>query len=269
MKFNIKNKKNILIVILIVVLIILVFAYGAIFRKYILKRNFAKSNMEIYEKNEEKVFQVEKIILCSSANAIDSSGERNLKNLNIYQYTDLAIYINNGEELSNENTVKELYIDNIDLEGTPNTLGNKSLTYKNLLNFGLKEQITKSRKTENIIFNVVQTNEQDGDANYDDATFYTDCSNPISLEYLNYNLVQDYKMEENNQVAFDGSILEKAGITVDSINCKVKFRINIINNKNEKYSCWINIELPLDDIYEGTTMKQMTTNKNEYVFFKE
>ena len=76
-------------------------------------------------------------------------------------------------------------------------------------------------------------------------------------------------MEENNQVAFDGSILEKAGITVDSINCKVKFRINIINNKNEKYSCWINIELPLDDIYEGTTMKQMTTNKNEYVFFKE
>lgn len=108
-----------------------------------------------------------------------------------------------------------------------------------------------------------------GNANYDDATFYTDCSNPISLEYLNYNIVQDYKMEENNQLSFDGSILEKAGITIENINCKVKFKINIINNKDEKYSCWINLQLPLEDIYEGTTMKQRTISGKNYIFFKE
>ena len=137
------------------------------------------------------------------------------------------------------------------------------------MNFGLKEKILFNRRTNDIIFNVVQTNEQDGNANYDDATFYTDCSNPISLEYLNYNLVEGYQVEENNQLTFDGSILKNAGISTNDLNCKVKFKINIINNKNEKFSCWVNLKLPLDDIYEGTTMKQMTTSENELVFFKE
>ena len=159
MKF--KDKKNILIVILVIILIVLIIGYGIILRKHILKTNFAKSNMEIYQNNEKQVFQVEKIILCSSANAIDVSDNRNSNELSIYQYTDLAVYIDNGEELSNENTVRDLYIDNISFETSENALGNKSLVYKNLLNFGLKEQITRDKKTENIIFNIVKTNEED------------------------------------------------------------------------------------------------------------
>ena len=43
----------------------------------------------------------------------------------------------------------------------------------------------------------------------------------------------------------------------------------IINNDNEKYSCWINFDIPLDDIYEGTTMKAKSTNSQKYVFFRE
>lgn len=265
---KIKNKKVILIL-TITLLIAVVILTGIILHRHFTRKSFAKSYMEVYERNEKQVFKVEKIILCSSANAINKKNGENTQNLNVYQYTDLAIYIDNGEELSNENTVKDLYINNISLEGTRNTKGSKSLVYKNLLNFGLKEQIEFDRKTNDIIFNVVQTNEEDENANYDDATFYTDCSNPISLEYLNYNLVEGYQVEENNQVSFDGSILEKAGLTKDNINCKIKFKINIVNNEDEKFSCWVNFDLPLDDIGEGTTMKQMTANEGELIFFKE
>ena len=76
-------------------------------------------------------------------------------------------------------------------------------------------------------------------------------------------------MDENKSVAFDGSILQDAGISTDCLKCKVKFKINIINNDNEKYSCWVNFDIPLDDIYEGTTMKAKTTNSEKYVFFRE
>lgn len=268
MKRKMKVKGEKLIAIFSVVIVILVLAYGGIIRKHFKIKQFAKNNMRVYQNNEQQVFKVEKIVLCSSANAIDLSEEQNLQDLSIYQYTDIAVYIENGEELSNKNTVKELYIDNISLEGVDN-IGNKSLNYKNILNFGLKQAIQEEKQTNNINFNIVYTNEENETANYDNPTFFTDCSNPITLEYLNYNLANNYKMDENKSIAFDGSILEDAGIATENIDCKVKFRINIVNNENEKYSCWINFQIPLDDIYQGTTMKAKNTNGNKYVFFRE
>ena len=332
-----------------IIIIILLFEYGNIISKNVKYKKFAKENVQVFENNKEQVFKVEKILICSSANAIDLSEKQNLQDMSIYQYTDIAVYINNGEELTNKNTIKRLYIDNISLEGTSD-IGQKSLNYKNILKFGLKKDTkTKSvnsnndnstlnvfegllnnqksqsntsesidvgsinttddgmisltntnnttsenasnndarQSTENynseqqenqneniqgndkIEFNIVYTNEENEKANYDEPTFYTDCSNPITLEYLNNNIVSHYKMDENKSVAFDGSILKEAGIETESLSCKVKFKINIINNDNEKYSCWINFAIPLDDIYEGTTMKAKTTTSQKYVFFRE
>lgn len=332
-----------------IIIIILLFEYGNIISKNVKYKKFAKENVQVFENNKEQVFKVEKILICSSANAIDLSEKQNLQDMSIYQYTDIAVYINNGEELTNKNTIKRLYIDNISLEGTSD-IGQKSLNYKNILKFGLKKDTkTKSvnsnndnstlnvfegllnnqksqsntsesidvgsintdddgmisltntnnttseiasnndarQSTENsnseqqenqneniqgsdkIEFNIVYTNEENEKANYDEPTFYTDCSNPITLEYLNNNIVSHYKMDENKSVAFDGSILKEAGIKTESLSCKVKFKINIINNDNEKYSCWINFAIPLDDIYEGTTMKAKTTTSQKYVFFRE
>ena len=332
-----------------IIIIILLFEYGNIISKNVKYKKFAKENVQVFENNKEQVFKVEKILICSSANAIDLSEKQNLQDMSIYQYTDIAVYINNGDELTNKNTVKKLYIDNISLEGTSD-IGKKSLNYKNILKFVLKKYTkTKSvnsnndnstlnvfedllnnqksqsntsesidvgsintdddgmisltntnnttsenisnndarQSTENsnsaqqenqneniqgnekIEFNIVYTNEENEKANYDEPTFYTDCSNPITLEYLNNNIVSHYKMDENKSVAFDGSILKEAGIETESLNCKVKFKINIVNNNDEKYSCWINFAIPLDDIYEGTTMKAKTTTNQKYVFFRE
>ena len=328
-----------------IIIIILLFAYGNIISKNIKRKKFANENMKMYEENKDQVFKVEKILICSSANAVDFSEKQNLQDMSIYQYTDIAVYINNGDELTNKNTVKKLYIDNISLEGTSD-IGKKSLNYKNILKFGLKkdnktksntdendttsghdvfagllnntsssnsaidvgsintndeddmisltnntssenatndtskqgenssvsedgEESQAEQKDEKIDFNIVYTNEENEKANYDEPTFYTDCSNPITLEYLNNDIVTHYKMDENKSVSFDGSILKEVGVATESLNCKVKFKINIINNNDEKYSCWINFSIPLDDIYEGTTMKAKTTNSQKYVFFRE
>ena len=265
---KIRLKVQILISVLIIACLGLTFIYGSIIKRHLIRKSFAQSNIEIYQNNIEHIFEVEKIILCSSANAIDLSEEQNLQNLSIYQYTDIAIYISNGEELSNKNTVSKLYIDNISLEGA-NNIGTKSLNYKNMLNFGLKEGIKECQETDEINFNIIHTNEENETTNYDEATFFTDCSNPITLEYLNYDLTTGYKMDENKSVTFDGSIIRDAGISVNNMNCKVKFKINIINNDNEKYSCPVNFKIPLNDIYEGTTMKVKTTDGNSYIFFRE
>ena len=262
------NKRFFCIVLLSIICIVLIIFYGIIIKHYVIKKQFSKSNVELSKNNEEAVFKVEKIILCSSANATDNSIMRNLSDLNIYQYTDMAIYINNGDDLTEKNTIKELYIDEIRLEGNDD-IGIKSLTYKNAKEFGLKQDIQEAKETNNIYFNIIHTNEENEQANYNDPTIFTDCTNPITLEYLNYDIKTNYKINEDSKISFDGHILENAGISPLDIECKIKFKINIINNKNEKYSCPINFEIPLDDIYSGTTMKAKNTNSERYVFFRE
>lgn len=263
-----KNKRKILFIGAVVVLLIIVLIYANLIHLNIYRKNFAKENERIHKINEEQVFKVDKIILCSSANAIDLSEEKDLQDLNLYQYTDIAIYLDNGEELSKQNTVKELYIDNIRIDGN-NSIGQKSLTYKNTLNFGLKEEIDEAKDTQDINFNIVHTNQENNQINYNEATFFTDCSNPITLEYLNYDIKTGFNMEENKSVVFDGSILKEANVSTKDIECKVRFKINIINNEDQKYSCPINIQIPLKDIYKGTTMKAKNTDESKYIFFRE
>ena len=133
----------------------------------------------------------------------------------------------------------------------------------------LNEEIKEARETNDIRFNVIYTNDENSQADYNEPTFFTDCSNPITFEYLNYDVKTHYKMEENNSVVFDGSILQDAGISPSRLECRVRFRINIVNNENEKYSCPVNFKIPLDDIYNGTTMKAKDTKGSKYVFFRE
>lgn len=265
-----KTKRKIIICILFTIIILLAIIYSRIIELSIINKHFAKNMIQISKNNEEEVFKVEKIVLCSSANAIDKSEEQNLQDLSIYQYTDIAVYINNGEELSNKNTINRMYIDNISLEGNSKK-GKKFLQYKNPLNFGLKpEFFEKNLQTpDNIDFKVIYTNKENKNANYEEPSFYTDCSNPITLQYINYDLETGYKMEENDTISFNGKILKSAGINNKDLECRIRFKINIINNQHEKYTCWINFKLPVDDIFEGTSMKLKETNASKYKFFRE
>ena len=107
--------KNIIFPIMVVSLISLSLIWGKIAYKHIQKSIFAGNMEEIISKNENPTFSVEKIYLCSSANAIDNTSEQKLDKLGLYQYTDIAVYFNNYKDngLTEKNTLKKLYIDDI------------------------------------------------------------------------------------------------------------------------------------------------------------
>ena len=265
--------KKVILPIFIVGAVLLVIAYSKIIETNIEKNSFASALVKTAEKNEQPTFTISKIELCSSANAIDTTDEQKLGNLELYQYTDIAVYINNFRdiELEKENTIKQLYIDNIDLE-LQNNSGDASLLYTNPNKIGDKEQLKSvatnlvENKSDKIDFNIVSTNAENNIADYDSPTFYADCSNPITLKYIN-KLNKDYSIGKDNSTMFDGSILRKAGVSIEDINCKIKFKINIVNNNNEYHSAWVNFQIPLDDIYKGVSIKSKTTVGNEYNFF--
>ena len=265
--------KKVILPLMMVILLLMIIIWGIIIHKHICKGVFANEMEEIIAKNQSPTFSIDKIYLCSSANAIDNTAEQKLDNLGIYQYTDIAVYLNNNKEegLTDKNTIKELYIDDIDLKLDYN-IGKTSLVYTNLLKIGSKDELnqmilnSKNIQKDKIDFKIVSTNEQNNEANYDEATFYADCSNPISLKYIN-EISTEYTVSKNSSAVFDGSILKKVGIKPEDINAQIKFRINIINNKDEYYSNYVNFRIPLNDIEKGTSIKSKTTVGNEYNFF--
>ena len=247
--------------------------YHLIFYKIYAKNTFANDAVNIAEQNENPIFTVQRILLYSSATAIDNTKEQSLENISISQFSDIAIYIDNTStisELTDENTIKELYIDNININSDIEN-GERFINYKNPLDFGEYKELNK---TDRIDFKIINTNSQNENSNYSEPTFYTDCSNPISLGYMNKDLLKNYSVSPDKKtVSFNGKVLQEANVNLDDLKCSISFTINIVNNLNQKFVHTMSIDLDLNDdnggIYNGYVYKGKNLNGIENSFFKE
>lgn len=274
-KFKIKNVKLAFALLIILAIVVLLLFYHFVLADVFSRNNFANQMIELSDENETSVFNIQKILLYSDANAIDNSEDHSLKNMSICQFTDLSIYIDNSSsntELSSENTVKELYIDNINIT-SKSDVGTKILNYKNPMNFGKYKNI-KELDNGRIDFKVINTNQENESQNYSEPTFYTDCSNPITLGYLNKDIVTNYSVSDaSKSISFNGKVLKEANVNLDDINYTLNFTIHIVNNLNQKFAYNMKLDVNLNDdnggIYNGYTYKGKTTSGSEYRFFKE
>ena len=117
-KIEVKNERLLFAVLLIALFIIFILYYNFVFSEVLARNSFANQMIEIANQNENPIFTVQRILLYSSANAIDNSDDLSLKDMSILQYTDISIYIDNLgtiSDLTDENTIRELYIDNINI----------------------------------------------------------------------------------------------------------------------------------------------------------
>ena len=274
-KFRIQNERLFFTILIIALFITFLLYYNLVFSVVFARNAFANEMIEIADQNEDTIFNIQKILLYSSANAIDNSEDQSLKDMSICQYTDISIYIDNTSsitELTNENTIKQLYIDNIVITSNAD-MGTKILNYKNPLDFG-KFKMIESPNNNRIDFNIVNTNSENENNDYANPTFYTDCSNPISLGYMNKNILTNYAVSRDvNTVSFNGKVLQEANINLEDINYTLTFKINIVNNLNQKFVYNMKLDINLDDnnggIYNGYVYKGKNTKGNEYRFFKE
>lgn len=269
--FKIKNVKLAFVLLIIAAIAVLLLYYIFVFSNLVSRHNFANQMVEISDENEQTVFSIQKIMLYSSANAVDNSENQSLNNMSISQFSDISLYIDNSKissDLTDENTIKELYIDNIYLS-TQSENGTKILNYKNPLNFG-KYQNVEQASNNRIDFKIINTNQENESNNYDEPTFYSDCSNPISLGYLNKDLLTNYSVSDNSKtISFNGKVLKEANVNLDEIQPTLNFTIHIVNNLGEKFAYNMKLNIDLTGIYDGYSFKGKNTSGTEYNFFKE
>lgn len=269
-------KKPLIIIIDIILLIVSIIAYKYIYEVEVGKQIYSEEAVKFVEENKEPVFKIGKIILYSSANAIDNSNGL-LKNFDISQFTDIEIYIDNtakSKEITAENTINQMYIDNIKISGAQNS-GDKVINYKNPLECGKYVDIDNFRE-DGILFKIVNSNKKNQTADYNEPIFYTDCSNPISLGYINKNVLTNCELTANSgSISFDGSILRSANIDIENLKTTISFTIHLKNNYNEEFVCNVKIDNDLeseeegnDGIYTGYIMKIIENKEDEYNFLK-
>ena len=273
-KIKIKHHKTVLIILILILCVLAFLYYDLIFRVSYSKDEFSDQVEKIAEQNKNPIFKIQKILIYSSANAIDKSENESLQDLSILQYSDIAITIDNTStvyDLTNKNTIKELYIDNISLS-TNSDKGHPYVNYKSALDFAKYKEI-EPLNDDKIEYNIVSTNDENNHTDYETPTFYADCSNPITLEYMNEDIITNYSASsDSNTISFNGKVLQEAGIDLNDINYNLNFTIHIVNNLNEEFICPVRLQVDLsgDDggIYKGYKYDNTSVSGYEYNFIK-
>lgn len=261
----------------IVLVTIAVFLLYNLILVIIVNKKFANEVSEFYKFNANTIFSIDKIYMYSSAGATENTTKKAIWNLNLYQYTDIAIYINNrsDKKLNNENSVKELYIDNIKFGDVQE--GKPKLYFKNINDFGksiikVDEDSESKTNTQSIDSKLDYTIVNDGEIDYSKPQIYADCSNPITLEYINEDIKKNQIISDITQnLTYDGNLLRKSGIILSTISNYVSFNIHIKNQYDQEFIANVYIDIPLEDtvtgdtIYEGKFSK--TIEKDDYIKF--
>lgn len=205
-----------------------------------------KSNNEI--KEPERI-AVNKIICYSSANAINSN--ENIKEnweLDIYQYTDIAIYLQKIRNIE----IASLYLDNIKINKKP-ILGEANIYRKKVEDFA-----------KNMILETVEDKIELNVSSEDKNEFLQNCTIPITISYINKNIKQNYFIPNSvEQLNFDETILKRAMILLEEIEAQISFNINIIDSEQNKYIAEIQLDIPVEEMMNENN----TVEINKYIPF--
>lgn len=136
------------------------------------------------------LFYIDKILCYSSAYGINNASSNANWNLNLSQFTDIAIYLNSNLEVS------KMYIDNISF--TNNNTGTLSISYLPSKNFG-KSPITEDIKN---------TKEHSNNIDVNSKSIELELASPITLRYLNKNIKENCIISKTDDpLYFDGRLL--------------------------------------------------------------
>ncbi len=264
-----RNKFIAKLIITIALLILCIVTIVNIIGIYKVNSEFSSYIDELARLNSKTVFSIDRIYLYSSADATSNETTKPVWDLNVSQFTDIAIYINNRAEngVNYENTIKELTISNVKFNNLQS--GTPSLYYKNVNDFAKLTNIEENRINDSLEFNIVNS----GDADYTKPVIYSNCQNPITLEYVNTNMEEDTIISDiSTPLTYDGSLLKKAGILLSQMECTISFTITIVNNYNQKFVATVYIDIPLEDsmsstsIYDGKLIKNIeNTNLVKFI----
>lgn len=237
------KKKKILSIITLALFLLVIFLAFLVLSRIVLKTNFEKSILPFANKNSEIIFNINQIVFFSNCDAKNKNiSTTNYTLENIYQYTDIAFFIDSPqEEKTSKNTLKDVTIENINFT-TPPSSGEPSLYFKSINNFAKSELNDENKIQDKLDFSITSEDSTD----LSTPVLYNNLANPITLSYINSNIKTDYTITDTSTpITYDGTLLSRCSVPLDDISCSFSFDVFVTNNQDEKYKCTVFIDVPL------------------------
>ena len=202
-------------------------------------------------------YELEEILIISSADANEIENGEKRWNLDILQNNDIYIEIKKNNKYSGNEELKKVTIQNINYLSQPQT--GEPHIYKP----SSEGDFTYIYSDENISNDILEYNVT-GSNNIKKMELAND-GGLVTFSSCSKNIAQ-YVSDEDTEIKYDGSLLQKVNINEQQLKYKLSFDIIIETVSEKKYKASIILDVPIDNfINEGITKKEIK-NSEEIIF---
>lgn len=213
--------------------------------------------MARYEEEGEKEipFYISKILLVSSVDGEAKENETNIWDIEVSQVNDIYVYLNRTQD--KEETIKSISFTNF-----KNNLNPES-TFKVYRPTGDLDKLylyseEDYRETTIEFFGTIK----DDMKNLEIANIGGMCGFRIANE----NIGEFISNEENQEVSYDGKLLEKIGVTEQDIKLQISFDIIIEVDSGIKYKGTIVVDMPGENLIQDGKSTIEINNFDNVIF---
>lgn len=242
---------------LVLLILLIIFLSYTLIHKQKLKSQFEEDYLEKAELNEKQIFQISKIYCYSSASAETNKTAQPQWDLNISQFTDIAIYLQSDQSsgFTEENTIKKMAL--YDIQISNNESKNANLYFKDLSQFG-KFQFSEENKIDGTLnYEVINSYALD----YTKPQIYLGANNPIAIQFVRKDIKEHFILKDlSTPVLFDGRLLKQANIPASALETTLSFKILIVNQADQEFIANVYLSIPLEEeqsIYDGYCVKEI------------
>lgn len=212
-----------------------------------------------YEVEGEKTlpYSLEKILVVSNIDGQRNEDENNIWNISLSEYNDVYIYMKKDEATSDDITIKDITLDNFSIEKKP-VKGDLKL-YRPT---GELNSLYTYSEQDYLGSNLVFTGSKIDDLkNLEIGNTGGVMAFRTSIENLG-----NYTSNEDIEIVYDGSLLQKVGVTLEDIKFSMNMDITIQTNENISFKGTIKLDFPAGDIVTNGSSNIEITDFSDIVF---
>lgn len=232
----------------IVFIVFLVFMIGVVI--FIMKK---------YDVEGEKTlpFNIEKILVISTVDGKKNEDGENLWNINLSQVNDVFIYMSKHENTKKDVTIKDITLENFNVTTNPKKgilkLYRPTGELNSLYTYSQEDYLNKS-----LTFTGAKIDDL---KNLEISNIGGVMGFRAAIENLG-----DYVSNEDVEIAYNGSLLSKAGISLDDIKFNLSFDMIIQTSDKVSFKGTINTKFPAGDIITNGRANTEITDFSNVVF---
>lgn len=215
--------------------------------------------MKKYDVEGEKTlpFNIEKILVISTVDGKKNEDGENLWNINLSQVNDVFIYMNKHENTKKDVTIKDITLENFNVTTNPKKgilkLYRPTGELNSLYTYSQEDYLNKS-----LTFTGAKIDDL---KNLEISNIGGVMGFRAAIENLG-----DYVSNEDVEISYNGSLLSKAGISLDDIKFNLSFDMIIQTSDKVSFKGTINTKFPAGDIITNGRANTEITDFSNVVF---